>query len=86
MTIVRSMWGFEIIISPGRTDSRVVAILFNNNFKYEMLHIASDELGKYLAIWLTIESHNILFINMYGPNWDDPEFYEKKKQFTVTVV
>lgn len=71
------MWGFEIVISPGRTDSRGVAILFNNNFEYEILQTTSDEMGNYLATKLTKEKHNILLINIYGPNWDDPEFYEK---------
>lgn len=57
VNIFRSMWGFEIFISQGRTYSRGVAISFINNFRYEMLHPASDEIGKKLAIWFTIESH-----------------------------
>ena len=34
-TQVRSLWGYEIYISPGQSNSRGVAILFNNNFEYK---------------------------------------------------
>ena len=44
------MWGFKIVISPGRTDSRGVAILFNNNFDYEILQTTSDEMGNQFLI------------------------------------
>jgi len=71
------MWGFEIVISPGRTDSRGVAILFNNNFDYEILQTTSDEMGNHLALELIIEKHNVFLVNIYRPNRDDPEFYEK---------
>lgn len=71
-----SMWGFEIFISPGKTDSRGVAILFNNNFEYEIIQVPPDEIGNYLPIDLRIEKYNILIINKYGPNRDSPDFYE----------
>lgn len=76
VNMVRSMWGYEIFISPGKTDSRGVAILFNNNFEYEIIQVTTDEIGNYLAIDLRIEKYNILLINIYGPNRDSPDFYE----------
>lgn len=73
VNMVRSMWGYEIFISPGKTG---VAILFNNNFEYEIIQVTTDEIGNYLAIDLRIEKYNILLINIYGPNRDSPDFYE----------
>lgn len=31
----------------------------------------------YFAIELTIEKHNVILLNIDGPNRDDPEFYKK---------
>lgn len=59
---VRSMWRYEIFISPGKTDSRGVAVLFNNNFDYEIIQVTTDEIGNYLAIDQRIEKYNILLI------------------------
>lgn len=74
--MVRSMWGFEIFISPGKTDSRGVAILFHNNFENEIIQVTPDEIENYLAIDLRIEKYNILLINIYGPNRNSPAFYD----------
>ena len=75
--IVRSIWGYDTYTSPGKNDSRGVAILFNNNFEFKTIHVTPDEMGNLLAIELKIEKYNILLINIYGPNRDSPEFYEK---------
>lgn len=53
-----------------------MAILFNNNFEYEIIQVTTDEIGNYLAIDLRIEKYNIFLINIYGPNRDSPAFYE----------
>lgn len=53
--MVRFMRGFEIFISPGKTDSRGVTILLINNFEYEIVQVTPDEIGNYLAIYLRIE-------------------------------
>lgn len=73
VNMVRSMWGYEIFISPGKTG---VAILFNNNFEYEIIQVTTDEIGNYSAIDLRIEKYNIILINIYGHNRDSPDFYE----------
>ena len=33
---VRSLWGYDIFISPGQSNSRGTAILFYNNFEYKI--------------------------------------------------
>ena len=35
--IIRSEWGHDCYISPGRSNARGVAVLFNNNFEYKVL-------------------------------------------------
>ena len=52
---IRSMWGFETYISPGTSDSRGVAILFNNNFEFEIISETKDKHGNYIALNVQIE-------------------------------
>ena len=35
--IIRSQWGYDCYISPGRSNARGVAVLFNNNFEHKVL-------------------------------------------------
>ena len=77
LTIVRAIWGSEVYISPGKTDSRGVAILFNNNFEYNMFKVTPDEKGNFLSIEIKIENYIILLVNIYGPNCDSPDFFQR---------
>lgn len=36
VNMVRLIWGFKIVITQGKTDSKEMAILFNNNLKCEI--------------------------------------------------
>ena len=75
--LARSIWGYEIFISPGKSDSRGVATLFNNNFEFKVNKTEHDNNGNYLIIDMTIENkYNILLINIYDPNRDSPVCYK----------
>ena len=34
--LIRSQWGFECVVAANHTGSRVVAVLFKNNFEYKI--------------------------------------------------
>ena len=51
--------------------------MFNNNFEYKINRIKKDDVGNLLCLDLEIEGKKILLINLYGPNQDSPEFFEK---------
>ena len=79
---IRSMWGYETFISPCTSDSRGVAILFNNNFEFEITSVERDHYGNFIALNITVQKQiNLLLINIYGPNKDSPEFYRNLKEF-----
>ena len=59
------MRGFEIVISSDRTDYRGVAILFNNNFDYEILQTTSDEMGNQFLIDFNLVQDTSLDYNNY---------------------
>ena len=40
--LIRSQWGFECVVAGNHTGSRVVAVLFKNNFKIHSTIIHCD--------------------------------------------
>ena len=73
---IRTQWGYECYFSTFSSNSRGVAILFNNNFEYEVHEVEKDDNGNKLLLDITIEGKRLTLINIYGPNRDDPDFYQ----------
>jgi exonuclease III len=73
---IRAEWGFDCYFSSFKSNSRGVAILFNNTFEFKVLSCKTDPNGNFLALSLEIYGCNITLINLYGPNKDDRNFYE----------
>ena len=61
-------------VYQGKTNSRGVAILLNNNFEYEVL---KDKTGNFLNLLLKLSSMTINLITLYVPNNDFPSFFEE---------
>ena len=75
--IVRNEWGLGCYFNSFRSNSRGVAILFNNNFQYKVKNIKSDDNGNLLVLDIEIDDYCVTLINLYGSNNDVPNFYEE---------
>ena len=74
---IRAFWGYNIYISPGRSDARGTAILLNNNFEHHVKNELKDENGNYLILEINVcNKYDILLVNLYGPNTDCPDFFQ----------
>ena len=73
---IKSIWDIEIYISGGKTNSRGVMILLNNNFEHEVLSCKKDKNGNQLTLLLKLNSMTINLTTIYGPNSDSPEFFQ----------
>jgi exonuclease III len=73
---IRSQWGYECYFSSHTSNSRGVAILLNNNFEYKLNRMQQDANGNKLILDINIKGKQITLINIYGPNRDNPAFYE----------
>ena len=73
---IQAQWGYKCVFNSYLSNSRGVAILFNNTFEYEIHKIKADHSSNFIILDITIEGERITLINIYGPNEDSPKFYE----------
>ena len=74
---LKAEWNNNVFISGGKTNSRGVAILLNNNFEHEVLSCNKDNNGNYLNSVLKLPSMTINLTALYGPNNDSPAFFQE---------
>ena len=72
---VTAEWGYKAEFSTYTTNSRGVAVLFNNNFEFKITNVLKGTDGNYLIVDIDTEGKNFTLVNIYGPNNDDPQFY-----------
>ena len=73
-----AQWGHDILMSAGRSDARGTLTLLNNNTEITIFTVKCDKNGNYIISNLLIEnSYAIALVNSYGPNRDDPNFYNE---------
>ena len=78
--LVETQWGYKCVFNSYTSNSRGVAIFFNNNFELKLHREKKDNDGNFLALDLSIDDIRVTLINVYGPNFDCPEFYEKVRE------
>ena len=87
---ILSEWGYQGYFSSYSSNARGVGILFNNNFEFKIKRIHKGRGGNSLIVQAEINKNDFLFVNVYGPNRDDPNFYstlqEKIKEFNVSNI
>ena len=74
---IKSEWGYVCHFASNSSNSRGVAILFNNNFEFKVKQIHKDPNGNFIIIILEIKQEDYVLVNLYGPNRDEPDFYEQ---------
>ena len=73
----RNMWGTDILVAPHTHNSRGVAVL-TKNIDLSFGEPCIDENGNYLIVKVVINKcFNIVIANVYGPNTDNPGFFEE---------
>ena len=82
--IITNEWGYKAFFSSFDSRSRGVAIFFQNTFEFTIHNILKDQSGNFLIIDIEIEKRRITLANIYGPNKDDPNFYEKLENSIIT--
>ena len=73
---IQSEWGYKCYFSSFTSNARGVAVVFNNNFEFKINSTEKDDSGIFLIISFSSMDKDFILVNVYGPNKDDPLFYE----------
>ena len=79
LSSIKEIWGGECFIHGTKTNTRGVAILFKNNFEYEVTFTENDSDGNYILLTIKTESSLFNLLTLYGPNSDTPIFFRNIK-------
>ena len=77
---IRAEWGYECVFASKNTRSRGVAILLNNNFDFKIKEVIKDNQGNFIILQLHSSGKDIVLVNIYGPNRDNPPFFKDIKK------
>ena len=79
--------GLRTFFNNFSSQSKGVAILFNNKFEFKVHKVITDETyeGMKLILDITIEDKRMLLVNIYGPNTDDPFFIYRLLQIYMKL-
>lgn len=69
-------WDSNCIFSNYKSNARGVAILFGKDLDYKVNRKIIDENGNYIIIDITVTGKRFTLVNLYGPNVDDPKFFQ----------
>lgn len=72
---ISAKWINRVYHSNFAAKARGVAIVIRKNFPFVHHYTIADKEGKYVLVTCEIQSTPISIFNIYGPNWDDPEFF-----------
>ena len=75
-TFIKAEWGYDIFFSSYTTMSRGTMVLLNNNFEQKVKKVKTDKNGNYIILDMEIQGREITLASIYGPNEDNPNFYE----------
>ena len=71
----RAEWGYQAIFSCCSSKKAGVAMLFNNNFSFNITKSFSDPMGRFIICHLETNGKLLTLANLYGPNEDDAIFF-----------
>lgn len=73
--MIEAEWGYKVFLSSFSSRARGTAILFKNNFEFQLHQCITDTNGNCIILNITIENHRFTLVCLYGPNKDDPNFF-----------
>ena len=80
---IKRLWGNDCFINGARSNARGVAILFKNNFEFEILAQIFDPEANFICLTVKTTSAVFNIATLYGPDIDNPSFYSEIKKVTL---
>ena len=70
-------WPGQVFHACYNTHARGVVILIHRSVPFHIINTIKDSSGRYIIAQGTIQSQKLNLINVYGPNEDEPSFFER---------
>lgn len=74
---IRRRWPGQVYASSYASNARGVLILIHKSVPFKISKVTPDRAGRYLILQGTLFDININLVNLYGPNSDNPKFFEE---------
>uniref|UniRef100_A0A669E357 Reverse transcriptase domain-containing protein n=1 Tax=Oreochromis niloticus TaxID=8128 RepID=A0A669E357_ORENI len=73
---VRRRWPGKVLASCCPSHSRGVMVLIHNSVPFQVNNTIYDKAGRFLVVQGTLLKETLNLVNVYGPNDDNPSFFE----------
>uniref|UniRef100_A0A672F5Y5 exodeoxyribonuclease III n=1 Tax=Salarias fasciatus TaxID=181472 RepID=A0A672F5Y5_SALFA len=74
---LRRGWVGQLFHSSFSSKARGAAILIHKSVPFSVSQIISDPNGRFIIVTGKICGNNLTLANVYGPNWDNEDFFKK---------
>lgn len=67
LPVLKCQWGGEVYLAGESTQHNGVAVLISKNLDVNVTVIATDVIGRYIALKLEMDGRNLILLNVYFP-------------------
>ena len=79
----QKQWGNDAFFSGSSKNSMGVGILLNSNFTYKVVEYKNIIDGRLQSLKLVINDKEYTFLNVYGPNNDNVDFFNTLEKYVI---
>lgn len=83
---VRRRWPGKVLASCFPSHSRGVMVLIHKSVPFQVNNTIYDKAGRFLVVQGIFLGENINLVNVYGPNDDNPSFFENLFLLLATLT
>ena len=78
-------WVGKVFFSSYSSKARGVVLLINKHLNFKLNSVEKDKNGRFLHVDCEINRNRISLVNIYGPNYDDPVFFNSLIMKLATI-
>lgn len=72
---LKKRWPGQVVTCSFSTHARGIAVLVHKSVPLRIQKTVLDPAGRYIIIQASLINQDLILVNLYGPNNDDPNFY-----------
>ena len=73
---LQKRWPGQVLCAPYSNYARGVLILIHKSLPFQVANVIPDQYGRYIIVQGNIATHKLNMVCIYGPNDDNPTFFQ----------